>query len=149
MTDYVIAHCNVARALADIEDPIMQGFVDRLDPLHDLADNHPGFVWRYDPPDDDDTVVRVFEDPRILFNLSVWDTVETLATYVYRTDHVEAIRKRAEWFEPFGSVSMVMWWLEKGQLPSVEDAKAKLAELDANGPTPSAFTFKNRFPPPE
>ena len=31
---------------------------------------------------------------------------------------------------------------------TVEEAEAKLGELKEKGPSPSAFTFKKRFPPP-
>ncbi|MEM7432070.1 MAG: DUF3291 domain-containing protein [Pseudomonadota bacterium] len=145
---FVLAHCNVARAKGSYEDPIMQGFVDRLDPLHELADNHPGFIWRYDPPDDDDTVLRVFGDDRVLFNLSLWESVETLGTYVYRTVHKEAIRKRDEWFVPFGGPSMVLWWVAADHQPPVAEAKDRLDRLGRDGPTEHAFTFKHRFARP-
>jgi hypothetical protein len=31
-------------------------------------------------------------------------------------------------------------------VPSVDEAKKRLAHLEQNGPTPFAFTFKDRFP---
>jgi len=32
-----------------------------------------------------------------------------------------------------------------GHEPTVDEAKDRLEHLDANGPTPHAFTFKRRF----
>jgi hypothetical protein len=40
----------------------------------------------------------------------------------------------------------VLWWVPAGHLPSVEEALERLAYLREHGPTPYAFTFKERFP---
>jgi hypothetical protein len=40
---------------------------------------------------------------------------------------------------------MVLWWIPAGHIPTVEEAKAKLDYLERCGPTPLAFTFKQRF----
>jgi hypothetical protein len=42
-----------------------------------------------------------------------------------------------------------MWWLPKGTIPDVTDALRRLEPLAELGPTPAAFTFQQRFPPPE
>jgi hypothetical protein len=42
-----------------------------------------------------------------------------------------------------------LWWIPNGHLPRVDEAKKRLAHLDAHGPTPFAFTFKNPFPADE
>lgn len=44
------------------------------------------------------TYLRPYDDDRILFNLSVWESIEHLREYVYRSAHVEVLRKRQEWF---------------------------------------------------
>ena len=43
---YHIAQVNIARMNAPLDDPIMEGFVARLDEINALADRSPGFVWR-------------------------------------------------------------------------------------------------------
>ena len=40
---------------------------------------------------------------------------------------------------------MVMWYVPAGTLPTPQDAKAKLEYVEQHGPTPLAFTFKQRF----
>ena len=75
----------------EIEDPVMAGFVARLEALNALADSSPGFVWRYQTDAGDATEVRVFDDALILFNMSVWESIEALENYVYRSNHVEAL----------------------------------------------------------
>ncbi len=148
MADYHLAQSNVARMRGQLEDPVMEGFVARLESLNALADASPGFVWRYQTDAGDATEVRVFEDELILFNMSVWESVEALEAYVYRSDHLGAVQKRAEWFERAGQTPLVLWWIEAGHIPTVEEAKARLDLLWEHGPGPDAFTFRNRYPMP-
>lgn len=148
MADYHLAQSNVARMRGQLEDPVMEGFVARLESLNALADASPGFVWRYQTDAGDATEVRVFDDELILFNMSVWQSVEALEAYVYRSDHLGAVQKRAEWFERAGQTPLVLWWIEAGHIPSVEEAKARFDTLWERGPGPDAFTFRNRYPMP-
>lgn len=146
---FQLATANVARMLAELESDVMTGFVERLEPLNALADSSPGFIWRYQTDAGDATEVRVFDDELILFNMSVWESVEALENYVYNSNHVEALQKRAEWFERPARPPLVLWWVKTGHIPSVEEAKEHFDLLWRDGPTPSAFTFRNRFPPPQ
>ncbi len=42
-----IAELNVARMCAEtLEDPVMHGFISRLDEINALTEHSPGFVWR-------------------------------------------------------------------------------------------------------
>lgn len=81
-------------------------------------------------------------------NLSLWDSVEALHDYVYRSAHVEIMRRKKEWFSKMGKAHMVLWWVPAGHLPSVEEASQKLSSLRELGPTAEAFTFKKAFPAP-
>ena len=134
--------------LGAIEDDVMAGFVARLQPLNELADASAGFIWRYQTDAGDATEVRVFDDPLILFNMSVWESIEALEAYVYRSNHVEAVQKRADWFERPTRPPLVMWWIEAGHIPSVEEARERFELLWRDGPSAAAFSFKKRFPPP-
>jgi hypothetical protein len=89
------------------------------------------------------------EDDRILLNMSVWKTVETLRHFVYGTSHAELLRQRQEWFERFAWTYTALWWVPAGHIPGVDEAKKRLAYLDAHGPTEFAFTFKTVFPASE
>lgn len=133
--------------LGDIDDDVMAGFVARLDSLNSLADASPGFVWRYQTEAGDATEVRVFDNEMILFNMSVWKSVEALEEYVYRSNHVEALQKRAEWFERPTRAPLVLWWVEAGHVPSVEEAKERFDVLWRDGPSAAAFSFKKQFAP--
>ena len=129
----------------DRDDPVMAGFFARLDELNAVADGSPGFVWRLQTDDGDATAIRAFDNPRILFNLSVWESVECLEAYVYKSDHVSAVQRRVEWFERPTRSTMVLWWVPVGRLPDVTEAKDRLTQLWDQGPGPSAFTFRHRF----
>jgi len=130
-----------------LDDPVMAGFVARLEQLNSIADSSPGFVWRLVEEDGDTAVIDAFGDPRLLFNMSVWESVPALEDYVYRSDHVAAVRRRSEWFEPAGRAPFVLWWIPAGHLPTVAEARQRLECLWQNGPTARAFTFKRRFEP--
>ena len=132
-----------------LDEPVMAGFVERIERLNALADESPGFVWRYQTDAGDATEVRVFDDELILFNMSVWESVDALESYVYRSAHIEALQKRAEWFERSGRAPLALWWIEEDHIPSVEEAKERFDILWRDGPSASAFTFRNRFPEPD
>ena len=144
-----LAQVNIARMRAPLDDPVMAGFVARLNEINALADASRGFVWRLQTPEGNATYLRPYDDDRILVNMSVWETVEDLRTYVYRTAHAEVLRARAEWFEKLGAQAVALWWVPAGHLPSVDEAKKRLAHLQERGPTPFAFTFQTLFPPDE
>lgn len=142
MPPYHLAQVNIARMKAPLESPVMEGFVARLAEINALADASPGFVWRLQTEAGNATYLRPYADDRILFNLSVWESVEALKDYVYRTAHAELLKGRRSWFEQFDGSTVALWWMPAGQLPTVEEAKERLAHLDSRGPSPFAFTFK-------
>jgi len=144
-----IAQVNIGRMKGALEDPVMADFVARLDEINALADRSPGFVWRLQSDAGNATYLRPFDDDRILFNMSVWESIEQLKRYVYYTAHVEVLKRRHDWFEKFSGAYTALWWVPQGHRPGVDEAKQRLAHLDAHGPTPFAFTFKKPFPADE
>jgi hypothetical protein len=150
MAEYHIAQVNIGRIRAPLDNPIMAGFVNRLDEINALADRSPGFVWRLQTDSGNATYFRPYEDDdRILLNMSVWETIEALKDFVYRTMHTELLRQRREWFENFSGAYVALWWVPAGHIPGIDEAKKRIAHLDAHGPTQFAFTFKKTFPPDE
>ena len=144
-----IAQVNIGRMKGELDGPVMAGFVARLDEINALADRSEGFVWRLQTPAGNATYLRPYDDNRILVNLSVWKTVEDLKNYVYKTAHAELLRQRAEWFEKFEGAYVALWWVPAGHIPSVDEAKKRLAHLDEHGPSQFAFTFRTIHPPDE
>jgi len=144
-----LAQVNIGRLRAPVGDPLIADFVAGLDRINALADHAPGFVWRLHTEDGNATAVRPVEGDELLaINMSVWESVEALADYVYRSEHVAFMRRRREWFERYATSYLALWWLPAGRIPTVPDAMARISQLDRRGPTPAAFTFKHRFAPP-
>ena len=144
---YSLAQVNIARMKFPLEDPRMAEFVARIPEINALAESSPGFLWRFQTDAGNALYVRPYDDDRILFNLSVWESAEALKNYVYRSGHVEVFRRRPEWFEPSTKPGLALWWVPKGHVPGIDEAKQRLAYLDQHGPTQFAFTFQNIFTP--
>ena len=149
MSRYHLAQLNIARMRGPLDSPLMQGFVARLEEINALADRAPGFVWRLQTPEGDATYLRPYGDDRIIVNMSVWESVEALKDYVYKTAHAELLRQRREWFEHFTGAYLAMWWVPEGHIPGIDEAKKRLAHLEEHGPSQFAFTFKTIQPPDE
>ena len=148
MAGWHLAQVNVATLAAPVDSSQLAPFVERLEPVNALAERSPGVVWRLQGDRGDATDLQVFDDVRIIVNLTVWESLEALRDYVFAGDHADALRRRREWFEPMTEAHLAMWWIPAGTLPTVEDAKAKLAALDRNDPSAEAFTFREPFPAP-
>ena len=148
MTSWHLAQINIARAVASLDDPAMAEFVAQLDAINAVADVSPGFVWRLQDESGNATDIQAYSDPRMIINMSVWETAEALFDYVYKSDHLSVLRRRKDWFEADGRPRLAMWWIEAGQIPSVDDGVVRLDHLAEHGSTAYAFTFKDQFPPP-
>lgn len=147
MQTYHLAQVNIARMRGALSSSVMAGFVARLDELNALADRSPGFVWRLQTDGGNATYLQPYDDNRIIINLSVWESVEALRQYVYRSAHRDALRQRAEWFEHVESAYIALWWIPAGHAPSVDEAKRRLEHLQTHGPSQFAFGFKSIVAP--
>ena len=150
MARFHLAQVNIGRFRAPLESPIMNGFRSALDPINALADHSPGFVWRLQTEDGNATAIRLDPDDDLMaINMSVWETLEALQQFVYKSRHVETLRARQQWFLPIEGPILALWWIPAGQIPTVADARVRLDHLQAHGPTPFAFTFRTPFPAPD
>lgn len=136
-----IAQINIAHARAPIDDPLMAGFVARLDEINALAESSPGFVWRLKTDVRDELVVQAYADETILTNISVWETPEHLHQFVYRSAHTQVMRQKKDWFKRMGEMHLALWWVAPGHHPSLEEAKERLAYLQSYGESEFAFSF--------
>ena len=151
---YLLAQVNIGRLAAPLDSPQLAGFVDALDPVNAAAERAPGYVWRLQTEDGNATAIRAFEwdaagSAGVIINMSVWDSVESLAAFVYSAEHVPVLRRRREFFEHMTEAYTAMWWIPAGTLPTPADAEDRILHLRQHGPTPYAFTFKVHFPPPD
>jgi len=146
---YHLAQLNVGIIKAPLESPVMADFVNNLDRINALAEASLGFVWRLQTEEGNATALRPTEDENFLVNMSVWEDADSLSQFVFKSAHVEIMRRRREWFERMVEAYLVLWWVPKGHVPTVDEALAKLARLREHGPSPEAFTFRTAFPPPD
>jgi len=146
---YELAQLNVGIIKGPMDSPVMAEFAANLERINALAEQASGFIWRLQTDDGDATAIRPFDDANMLVNMSVWRDVESLRRFVYRSDHVEVMRRRGQWFERMSEVFLVLWWVPEGHRPRVVDAIAKLDVLRRNGPTLEAFTFRQSYPAPD
>lgn len=135
-----LAEVNIGRLVAEPGDPRIAEFVENLDRINGIAKRSPGFVWMMegDQGGNLDNPVDA-ADPRLAFNLSVWEDVESLDRYVWGTVHRQFYERRAEWFEVFEAQHFAMWWVPQGHIPTKEEALARVAHLQKNGPSDHAF----------
>ena len=148
MSAWELAQLNVAVMKEPLESPGMADFVANLDRINALAEATPGFVWRLQSEEGNNTAFRPLGETTLV-NMSVWKDVDSLNVYVYKTAHVEIMRRRDEWFERMREQFLVLWWVPAGHRPGIEEAVAKLELVRAVGPTADAFTFRKAFPPPD
>ncbi|MGQ0600749.1 MAG: DUF3291 domain-containing protein [Anaerolineales bacterium] len=142
-----LAQINIGRILGPMDSPVMAGFKNALDEINALAERSPGFVWRLIGEGNDATSIRPYDDEQMLINMSVWESVETLRAYAYRSTHVNFVRRRQEWFEALTVPYYTLWWIPTGHVPTVWEGKERLEHLRAHGETPHAFSFKRVFEP--
>lgn len=147
MSAYHLAQLNIAKMKYAIDSPEMAEFVARLEDVNALADESPGFVWRLQTEQGDATAIDYF-GADTLVNMSLWQNIESLHNYVYRSAHNEVMAQRKLWFERMPEVYSVLWWVPPGSIPTIEQAAERLDNLRKQGPTVRAFTFKQIFTAP-
>ncbi|HXQ14740.1 MAG TPA: DUF3291 domain-containing protein [Caulobacteraceae bacterium] len=149
MSAYHLAQVNVGRLLAPVDDPRIDDFRNSLDTINAVADAQPGFVWRLKGEGNNATDLRPdANDALQAVNASVWESPDQLAAFVYRSEHRNFVRRRLEWFEEATQPILALWWVAAGHTPSLAECLERLAHLRAHGPTPHAFTFRQRFEAP-
>ena len=148
MSKYQLAELNVAALKAPLDSPELKDFVDNLDRINALAEATPGFVWRLKGDGNDATSLRPLGE-KVIVNLSTWRDVDSLRHYVYKTAHVEILKRKREWFTRMADAYMALWWVPEGHEPTVAEAVARLEHLRKHGATAEAFTFGEAFSAPD
>ena len=144
-----LAQVNVARLREPMDHPLIRDFAEALAPVNALAEAAPGYVWRLQDEAGNATAIRVFDDDLMIVNMSVWDSLDALSDFVFRTDHSGYMRRRREWFQKMEEAYAALWWVTDGHEPSPQEARDRLEHLRVHGPTAYAFTFRAAFPPEE
>jgi hypothetical protein len=140
--DRHLAELNIGRLLAPTDDPRVAEFMGALDRINGLGKRMPGFVWMMegsDEPGTGNTENNIGGDPQFVANLTVWESVETLENFVWNTVHRQFYERRLEWFEVFGEMDFVMWWVENGHKPTLDEGLRRLERFRTQGNTAEAF----------
>lgn len=145
--DFVLAQLNIGRLIAPIDSPIVKEFTDFIDPVNAFSEESKGFVWRLKSEDGHSSsyVPTPFSDERIITNMTVWESLDDLKAFTFKTVHTYFLRSRRKWFEKMDTPHLVLWWISRGHEPTLEEGKEKLEYLETNGPTPNAFTIQKAF----
>ena len=138
-----LAQLNIGRIRYEVDDPRMADFMNNLERVNAIAERSPGFVWRYKDDSGNATSTRPFADPRMLVNMSVWESVEALEKFAWQTVHTRFYARKHEWFEKLDGAYFVLWHVRAGHRPSVQEAIDRLEHLKAHGPSEHAFGWQD------
>ncbi|MGR5092718.1 DUF3291 domain-containing protein [Vibrio maritimus] len=142
-----LAQFNIALSKYPLDAPEIKDFVDNLDLVNGIAEESEGFVWRLKDESGDATSIQLFDDPNMIVNMSVWESVDTLKNFMFRTHHRDFMRRKSEWFHRLDEDSYVLWWVSDNHIPTTVEALERLAHLRKNGDSAYAFTFKSNYTP--
>src|ERR1700730_17121577 len=97
--DSLRAQVNIGGMREPLDSPLLADFVAALDPVNAAADTAPGFIWWLQTEDGNATAVPAFAwdqagSDGVLVNMSVWESVEALAAFVYSDAHRQVLRRR-------------------------------------------------------
>lgn len=137
-----LAELNIGRLVAPTDDPRVGEFMKALDLINGMGKRMPGFVWMMEgsgEPGTGNTDNNIGDDPQFVANLTVWESVETLEAFVWNTVHKQFYDRRKEWFEVMGKMHFVMWWIEEGHHPTLDEAMERLEHLKEHGNSERAF----------
>ncbi|MBP1850616.1 DUF3291 domain-containing protein [Rhizobium halophytocola] len=138
-----LAELNIATLKYPLDDPRVAPFVDALDRVNTIAERLDGFVWRLKEESGNATDIRAFDDPMTIVNLSVWRDAEALENFVWKTVHKQFYARRAEWFSIMDKQHFVLWHVEEGHRPDMQEAKQRLEALNKHGDSDHAFGWSH------
>ena len=130
----------------------MREFEMALDPINAIAEATPGFVWRLtDDGGQSSSYVELpgNDDPLLIINYSIWEDLESLKHFIHKSGHMAYLRRRREWFEAIQAPTSVMWWIPRGEVPTVSEANDRLSHLREVGPSQHAWTLAKPHPAPD
>ena len=137
-----LAELNIGRLVAEPGDARVAEFMGALDKINGMGKRMPGFVWMAEgsgEPGTGNTENNIGDDPKFVANLTVWEDVESLEHFVFNTVHKQFYDRREEWFELMQDQHFVMWYVEPGHKPTLDEALERLAYKQEHGDSDQAF----------
>jgi len=148
MPAYHLAQINIGRLAAPVDDPRIASFIQQLEPVNRLADHSPGFVWRLQSSSGNATDIAYNDDPLMIVNMSVWESLEALRDFTYAHSHLAVFRQRRDWFVRLDLPHYCLWWVLSVHIPSVAEGRERLIHYQKQGSTPFSFWFTKPYPEP-
>ena len=144
---YQIVQANYAQWKPEISESAVNEFISQISGVHEQAELSKGYIWRYVDDPDPKYIDRLFGMNGLVFNMSVWESVEDLKAFTFKNLHNEVMRERAKWFAHLPFTTSIMWWVKQGHIPTAEEAQKKFEQIEAEGPSYEVFTFAKLFYP--
>ena len=138
IAEYDIARCNEA-----LDHPVMKDFVDSIDTVFALAESSIGFIWRHQEEDEGVEGYLIDGDPLMIENLSIWQSVSDLHNFLYRSHHIDYMKRGREWFSKLDVITVALWYVDEGYQPSVEESRERLKHLQTHGDSEFAFGLQS------
>ena len=139
-----IAEYDIARCREPLDSPVMKDFVDSIDTVFALAESSAGFIWRFNDGESSAESFLIDDDPLMVENLSVWASVDDLHNFLYRSNHVNYLKRGREWFSPMSDTKVALWYVEPGHQPSIEEGRERLRHLQTHGDSDHVFGLKSK-----
>lgn len=138
-----LAVFNIARLIAPRGDPRVQSFFDGVARINAIAERSPGFVWQAHTGGMDPHMLRFDPTGRTIPQLSVWQSAQDLAHFVWNTLHRQYFARAGDWFEPSRDRPyLVFWWVALGHIPDCAEGLARLDRLCRAGPGKAVFGWE-------
>ena len=144
---HYIAQANFSQWRPDVSQELMKEFLAQVEAVHEKAGNSKGYVWHYDYDPHSKILDELFGVERIIFNMTVWETIDDLKDFAFKNLHSEVMKRRAEWFYQLPGNTSVLWRVQEQHRPTIEEAKNRFDMLNELGPTADGFTFAESFGP--
>lgn len=137
-----LAELNISTWKIDPSSEVAKEFYDRVEAINSLAERSEGFIWRLvEDPRDENGRNAVCDGHDTLYTLSVWQDVGHLERFVWNTVHKKVYQGKNKWFAELSDHHLVMWNVESGVQPTLEDARERLDHLNEHGNSDFAFEW--------
>lgn len=126
-----IAQFNVSRLRHGHDDPRLLSFGIGANMVRRAVAKAPGHIWNQQDilPGD------------LFATRSVWESIDALREFVFSGIHERYRRRSAVWFVPMDERNHVLWRIEAGEQPTLDESQRRLDVLRAEGPSEAAFDF--------
>ena len=91
---HCLAELNIAKSVADLDNPAIAGSMNALDAVNAIAERSPGFVWRLKDESGNAIGFKRAGEPREIYKLSDWERAQDLEFYFWNTVHRRFMNQR-------------------------------------------------------